>query len=78
METSVKFVIALCVFILFATLFIIVINRIQHEKLKTPAYTIDDLVDGRHDTTDEQRKIHRRAAEAEYWQRKDMDEDIYA
>ena len=58
METSVKFVIALCVFILFmTTLFIIVINRIQHEKLKTPAYTIDDLVDGRHDTTDEQRQI---------------------
>ena len=78
METRLKIMIALCIVILFATLFVILISRIQQGK-KTPfTYSIDDLTHDKHDTTDEQRKIHRRAAESEYWERKNIDAGIYA
>lgn len=39
---------------------------------------IEELIDDAHDKTDAQRAIHRRAAESEYWERKDINAGIYA
>ena len=41
-------------------------------------FRIEDLIDDAHDTTDKQRAIHRKAAESEYWERKDINAGIYA
>ena len=78
MSTRLKIMIALCIVILFATLLVILISRIQQGKKNPLTYSIDDLTHDKHDTTDEQRKIHRRAAESEYWERKNIDAGIYA
>ena len=39
---------------------------------------IEELIDDAHDKTDAQRAIHRRAAESEYCERKDINAGIYA
>lgn len=75
METRLKIAIALCIVILCATLVVILISIIR--KRNHFSYSIDDLTHDKHDTTDEQRKIHRRAAESEYWERKNIDSGIY-
>ena len=77
-KPALKIMIALCITILFATLLVILISRIQQGKKNPFTYSIDDLTHDKHDTTDEQRKIHRRAAESEYWERKNIDAGIYA
>ena len=60
---------------------LVIFALIKLHKVTKKAYDnfrIEDLIDDAHDTTDKQRAVHRRAAESEYWERKDINAGIYA
>tara|TARA_B100000900_G_scaffold413970_1_gene439281 strand:+ start:413 stop:646 length:234 start_codon:yes stop_codon:yes gene_type:complete len=60
---------------------LVIFALIKLHKVAKKAYDnfrIEDLIDDAHDKTDAQRAIHRRAAESEYWERKDINAGIYA
>ena len=60
---------------------LVIFALIKLHKVTKKAYDnfrIEDLTDDKHDTTDEQRAIHRSAAESEYWERHDINAGIYA
>jgi hypothetical protein len=60
---------------------LVIFALVKLHKVTKKAYDnfrVEDLIDDKHDTTDEQRAIHRRAAESEYWERKDIRAGLYA
>lgn len=60
---------------------LVILSLVKIHKVTKKAYDnfrIEDLIVDTHDTTDAQRAIHRRAAESEYWERKDINAGIYA
>lgn len=74
-----RYLILLAILVLCVPILIIALTKLHTIAKKTyDKFQIKDLIDDKHDTTDSQREIHRRAAQSEYWERKDIKSGIYA
>lgn len=74
-----RYLILLAILALCVPILIIALTKVHTIVKKTyDKFQIKDLIDDKHDTTYSQREIHRRAAQSEYWERKDIKSGIYA
>jgi hypothetical protein len=67
--------------VIFACTLLIIIGIVYLHRTvteKVSVLSIDQLVQDKGDTTEQQREIHRRAAESEFWERSDLNLGLYA
>ena len=71
-------VLGICICCIFIVILFGILVRHLMKQTKTDVGKYKKFVHDEKDTTDEEKEIHRRAGESEYWARRDMDRGLYA